>query len=100
MLRLPALQQPHEPPSPGDRACHAVHRAVDHFDIHALPQCGCGVKGGPDDETIVGLVDVPFIERSSIQRLPPSSKAIRQMRVEHIDIIGGGDAESVPLRSP
>src|SRR5579884_2702802 len=69
VLRLAALEEPHEPGPPGKGPRHAIHGAVDHGDVNGGPQPLRQAKRRPHDRPIVRLIDIPFVERKPIRLL-------------------------------
>src|SRR6185312_13495501 len=93
MLSLPTLDEPQQPSAPRDTACDAVDRSVDEVDVDALPEFGSCRERRLYEQTVIGFIHIPFVQRAAIQATPLSGQAIREIRVSYVGIVGRGDAD-------
>src|SRR5258708_5930328 len=66
--------------------------AVDDGTVALFPEPAAEREGRADEEPVVELVEIPFVEKEKINRTEPLRDECRPVWAEHVEKIGDGDA--------
>ena len=50
-------------------------------------------KGGPHEQPVIELVEVPFVEQEQVERAELRGETHREPRVDDVEDVGDGDAD-------